>query len=258
MIGIGAVGVYRTAWKSIEVVAQGVIGPFSTVAVPTLAKLKHDMPAFRRGYVKMVSTSAMISFPAITGIGVLADAMIPLLFGPQWSRSIPLTQVLCLLGPPFALNFFADPALTVIGRAGVMARLAAVQLTLTLALCIAAAPYGLFWFAVAYVLRAYVTLGLQMALLQKATGIRATEVLGGVAPALAASAVMAVVVWGTGDTMPVRGLPTGLEACTRLGFLVLQGTLVYAAVLLLLLGKRRRSELADLAKNLRARSHSPS
>ena len=64
--------------------------PFSTVAVPTLAKLKHDMPAFRQGYVRMVSASAMISLPAIAGIGVLADAIIPLLFGQQWSESIPL------------------------------------------------------------------------------------------------------------------------------------------------------------------------
>ncbi|WP_159977009.1 MULTISPECIES: lipopolysaccharide biosynthesis protein [unclassified Novosphingobium] len=256
MIGIGAVGVYRTAWKSIEVVAQGLITPFSTVAVPTLAKLKHDMPAFRRGYVKMVSTSAMIAFPAIAGIGVLADQIIPLLFGPQWGESIPLARVLCLLGPPFALNFFADPALTVLGRAGVIAKLAAIQLTLTLVFCIAAAPHGLLWFAVAYVGRAYVTLALQMVLLQRASGIRAADVLAGIAPALGASAVMAVVVWATGDTMHVQGSASGLAALTRLGFLILQGVLVYTAVLLLMLGSARRAELGGLLRSVLTRSRS--
>lgn len=254
MIGIGAVGVYRTAWKSIEVVAQGVVTPFSSVAVPALAKLKHDMPAFRSGYVRMVSTSSMLAFPAIAGIGVLADAIIPLLFGPQWGESVPLARVLCLLAPPFALNFFADPALTVLGRAGVIARLAAIQLALTLAFGIVAAPHGLLWFAIAYVARAYATLALQMTLLQRATGIRAADVLAGIAPALGGALVMAVVVWGTGDTMPVRGSPEGAAALARLGFLVVQGVLVYTAVLLVLMGRCRRLELLDLARTILVRS----
>ncbi|MEE4451341.1 lipopolysaccharide biosynthesis protein [Novosphingobium resinovorum] len=250
MVGLGAIGVYRTAWKSIEVVAQGVVGPFATVAVPTLTKLQHDMPAFRRGYVRIVSVSATIAFPAIAGIGVLADALIPLLFGPQWGQSIPVARILCLLAPPFALNFFADPALTVLGRAGVMARLAAIQLLLTLAFCLAAAPHGLAWFAAAYVVRAYVTLVLQMAMLQRATGIRAVEVLSGIAPAFGASLVMAIVVWGTGDTMPIEGPAHGAAALARLLFLVTEGMLAYAAVLLALLGRKRREEFEELLRGL--------
>lgn len=245
------VGVYRTAWKSIEVVAQGVISPFATVAVPTLAKLRHDMPAFRRGYVEMVSASAMVAFPAIAGIGVLADALIPLLFGPQWGESVPVVRVLCLLAPPFALNFFADPALTVLGKAGIMVRLAGIQLALTLLFCLVAAPYGLVWFAVAYVMRAYVTLALQLGLLQRATGVLAREVLGGIAPALGAALVMAIVVWGTGDTMPVEGDSRSLGALARIAFLVTQGGLVYVAVVLAFMGRSRRMQLAAFLRRLR-------
>ncbi|MFT4055017.1 MAG: oligosaccharide flippase family protein [Novosphingobium sp.] len=250
VIGLPGVGVYRTAWKSIEVVAQGVIGPFATVAVPTLAKLQHDMPAFRRGYVRMVSACAIIAFPAIAGIGVLADALIPLFFGPQWDESVAITRVLCLLAPPFALNFFADPALTVLGKAGVMARLAGIQLVLTLLFCLVSAPYGLVWFAVAYVTRAYVTLALQLVLLQRATGVRAIEVIRGVAPALGAALVMTIVVWGTGDTMPVAGGPKSLAALARIAFLVTQGSLVYVAVVLAFMGRSRRTELMDCLRDL--------
>jgi O-antigen/teichoic acid export membrane protein len=252
-IGIGAVGVYRTAWKSIEVVGQGVISPFSTVAVPTLARLVQDMPAFRQVYVRMVATSAMLAFPAIAGIGALADAIVPLLFGAQWEDSVPLARVLCLLAPPFVLAFFAEPALTVLGRAGVIARLAAVQLVLTLALGIAAAPFGLTCFAAAYVLRAYATLALQLVLLQRVTGIRARDVFAGIAPALGAATVMAVVVWGTGDTMPVRDGPGGPGALARLGFLVVQGVLVYAWMLAFLLGREQRADFAHLVRSLLAR-----
>lgn len=258
MIGIGAVGTYRTAWKSIEVVAQGLISPFSTVAVPTLAKLAHDMPAFRRAYARFVASSAILAFPAIAGIGVLADVLIPLLFGPQWAASVPVARVLCLLAPPFALNFFADPALTVLGKAGTIARLATIQLALTLLFCIAAAPYGLLWFAVAYVARAYVTLALQMVLLERATGIRPLDVIAAIAPPLGAAIVMAACVSATASAVGLHGAPASAPAFLCLGGLIAQGAAVYASVLFVLLGSGRRAELADLLRGLAGRRRSVS
>jgi O-antigen/teichoic acid export membrane protein len=258
MIGIGAVGTYRTAWKSIEVVAQGLISPFSTVAVPTLAKLAHDMPAFRRAYARFVASSAILAFPAIAGIGVLADVLIPLLFGPQWAASVPIARVLCLLAPPFALNFFADPALTVLGKAGTIARLASIQLALTLLFCIAAAPYGLLWFAAAYVARAYVTLALQMVLLGRASGIRPFEVIAAIAPPLGAAIVMAACVSATANAVGMHGAPGSAPALLRLGGLIVQGAVVYTGVLFVLLGSGRRAELADLLRGLSGRRRSVS
>ena len=258
MIGIGAVGTYRTAWKSIEVVAQGFISPFSTVAVPTLAKLAHDMPAFRRAYARFVASSAILAFPAIAGIGVLADVLIPLLFGPQWTASVPIARVLCLLAPPFALNFFADPALTVLGKAGTIARLATIQLALTLLFCIAAAPYGLLWFAVAYVARAYVTLALQMVLLGRATGIRPLDVIAAIAPPLGAAIVMAACVSVTASAVGMHGAPGSAPAFLYLGGLIAQGAAVYAGVLFVLLGSGRRAELVDLLSGLVGRRRSVS
>lgn len=251
VLGVAGVGTYRTAWKSIDVVAQGVIGAFSTVAVPALAKLQHDMPAFRGAYVRMVAVSALIAFPAIAGIGVLADALIPLLFGPQWIASVPIARVLCLLAPAFALNYFADPVLTVLGRADIMARLAAAQLGLTLVLCIAAAPFGLIWFTLAYVARAYITLALQLVLLRRVTGVPATQLLGAIAPACGASLIMAIVVWGTGDTMIVEGGPQSIGALVRIAFLIVQGGLVYSGVVIVLLGRSRRKQLASFFRELR-------
>lgn len=252
-LGMGAVGAYRTAWKMIEVVAQGAITPFSTVAVPALARLKHDMAAFRSAYVRLVATSAAIAFPAIAGIGVLAGDLVPLLFGPQWGQSVPVLRILCLLAPPFALNLFADPALTVLGRAGTIARLAAVQLALTLAFCIVAAPHGLTWFAAAYVARAYVTLALQMAMLQRAAGVRARAVLEGIAPALGGAGVMALAVAASARALPPM---TGIAAArlARVALLVGEGAAVYAVVLLFLLGAAGRAELAGRVRGLLARS----
>jgi O-antigen/teichoic acid export membrane protein len=255
-LGPGTVGVYRTAWKAMDVIAQGAITPVSTVSVPTLAKLQHDMPAFRRCYVRLVSLTAMIALPAMAGVGVMADRLIPLLFGEHWEQSVPVARVLCLLALPVVLNFFADPALTVLGKAGIIARLAATQVMITLLFCLVAAPYGIVWFAAAYVARAYLTMVLQMVLLQRSAGIRARDVAVGVAPAVGAAVVMALVVWTTADTMP-QGPFDSVASLLPIAFLILQGTLVYAAVLLTFMGRRRCLELVQFAQGFSIGTQAP-
>ena len=89
-LGASAVGIYRTAWKSGELIAQGTIMPFSTVSLPTLAKLQSDPAAFRNAYLRIVAVSAAISFPCIVGFGLLADQLIPLIYGAQWEPSVPV------------------------------------------------------------------------------------------------------------------------------------------------------------------------
>ena len=187
-------GIYRTAWKSVELIAQGTIMPFSTVSLPTLAKLQSDPAAFRNAYLRIVAVSAAISFPCIVGFGLLADQLIPLIYGAQWEPSVPVAQVLTFLVVPYALNFFADPALTAIGRADVIFRLALVQLAGTVVFCSLAAPFGLTAVAMAYVVRSYLTLALQLWLFNRATSVRPLVVLRAIAPPVAAVATMAVAV----------------------------------------------------------------
>lgn len=192
--GVSAVGIYRTAWKSVEVLAQGAITPFSTVALPTLAKLQSEPAAFERAYLRIVAVSALVSFPCIVGFGALSGELIPLVYGAKWQGSVPVAYILTLLVVPYALNFFADPALTALGRSDVMIRLAIVQLVGTVVFCSAAAPFGLTAIAAAYVARSYLTLALQLVLFERATRIRAVSVIRAIAPQMIASILMAIVV----------------------------------------------------------------
>ena len=140
VIGAAAVGVYRTAWRTVELIAQGVIMPFSLVSLPTLARLQDDLPAFRKAYLRMVSVSAALAFPAIIGFAVLAPHAITLIFGARWAESAKIAQVLGLMAVPFTLNYFAGPALAALGRSGTLAKIAALNLTLTVVLSLIAVP----------------------------------------------------------------------------------------------------------------------
>src|SRR3546814_7528244 len=47
-IGLAAVGIYRTAWRTVELIGRGAIQPFTQVAVQTLARVKDDPAELRR------------------------------------------------------------------------------------------------------------------------------------------------------------------------------------------------------------------
>ncbi len=251
-IGAAAVGTYRTASKTIDLVAQGVIVPFSTVALPTLSKLQADMQAFRRAYLRIVGTSAMVSYPALVGAGVLADQIIPVLYGPQWQQGIPVAQILTLMVLPYSIEFFSDPALVVLNKSSLMFRMAIFKLIIAVVFCVAAAPYGIAAVAAAWVARAYLTMIAQLIVFRHVTGLHLRTMLGSVAPQLTAAAVMALVLIGLGHVVPAALFPATMTGrIVRLAIFILAGGLVYAPSLFVLLGQARRCELLALAGNLR-------
>ncbi len=243
-IGAAAVGVYRTAWKTIELVATGVIMPFAQVSLPTLARLQDDMPAFRKAYLRIIGVSAVLAFPAIIGFAVLAPTVVVLIFGERWAASAPIAQLFGLMAVPFTLNYFAGPALAALGRSGTLARIAGLQVTLTVALTLAAAPFGLTAIAAAYVLRAYLTLPVQMRAFKRHSGLGYGAVLGAIAPALSMALVMAGALLGLDYLVGSRFHNRGVY----LLFMTCSGATVYATSLLLFARPFVVQQITDLKR----------
>ena len=228
-IGTAAVGVYRTAWRTVELIAQGVIMPFSQVALPTLGRLQDDLPAFRKAYLRIIGVSAALAFPAIMGFAVLAPTAIPFIFGDRWAESARIAQLLGLMAVPFTVNRFAGPALATLGRSGLLAKIAALQLALTVVMTLAAAPYGLLAIAGAYVARSYLVLPLQMWAFKKHSGLGYGELLRSLAPPLLTSLVMAGALLGLDRLVGGRFGNRGLQLLC----MILTGAAIYAAAMLL-------------------------
>jgi|SRR5688572_1096078 len=193
VIGMAAVGVYRTAWRTSELIAYGVIRPFTTVAMQTLARVKDDPAELSRAYRWMLSRGAVIAFPALAGFGALAPLAVPTVFGDKWIEAGPLAQVFAFMALPFTLNFYASPVLGAVGASRSLLAVAIAQLALTALFTLLAAPYGVLAVAWAYVVRAYLTVPLQITLLKRVSGIGPASTWAAVWEPLAASTVMCIV-----------------------------------------------------------------
>src|SRR3546814_7455959 len=88
-IGLAAVGVYRTAWRTVELIGRGAIQPFSQVAVQTLARVKDDPAELAHAYRWMISRASALSFPALVGFGALAPIAIPTVRSEEHTSELP-------------------------------------------------------------------------------------------------------------------------------------------------------------------------
>jgi len=157
-------------------ITQTTFQPIGGVTSVTLAKLQQDKEGFQRAYLRLQGLASLLTLPAIAGFSALAPEIIHLLFGAKWASAVPVAQILGFLSIPFCVNFLVGPALQSIGASGAMSKLAFFQFLVTAVFSIIGAQYGLTGVAAAYVIRAYLTVPLQLHYLRKFTGIPALAV----------------------------------------------------------------------------------
>ncbi|MEZ5831879.1 MAG: oligosaccharide flippase family protein [Dongiaceae bacterium] len=248
MIGAAAVGFNRTARRTNELVLAGTVNPFNVVALQTLSRLQSDSTEMIKAYRWMVSKSAMLSCPALIGLGALAPEAMPAVFGPNWAVSGVLVQIMSLMVVPYALSSFTSPMLMALGRGATLRTFSLGQLVSTIIFALAAAPFGLIAVAWTSVLRGYLALPFQLWMLRSASGLRPQDALSAVAAPMAASLVMGACVWSLMFVIK----PYFSIALAPVMICVAAGVLIYAVVLFAISAEARTIARYQL-KSLRAR-----
>jgi O-antigen/teichoic acid export membrane protein len=97
ILGAQALGFYNFA---LYLTAQPVwrINPILTkVAFPVFSRVQHDPERLRSGYLKLLRLIATVNAPLLVGLAAIAPWAIPDIFGPRWSASIVLVQILAFV-----------------------------------------------------------------------------------------------------------------------------------------------------------------
>ncbi|HJT14805.1 MAG TPA: lipopolysaccharide biosynthesis protein [Dongiaceae bacterium] len=244
MIGAAAVGIYRTAGRTTELVASGTISPFTTVALQTLSRLQTDTREMTKAFRWMVSRSAMLTIPAMVGFGVLAPDLVPVVYGEKWADAGVLAQTFACLGITYSITSFASPLLMALGRGATLRTLAIAQLIATVVVAVLTAPFGIFVVAWASVLRGYCTLPFTLWMLKRASGITPWDALGAIAKPLIASLIMGAAVWGLMELIR----PLFAHALIPVFICVGAGMAIYAALILTISDQARQLAKTQLKR----------
>ena len=94
LLGAEALGFYNFAFNLVTQPISRINPIITRIAFPVFSKVQHDTEKLRSGYIKMINNLTTINAPLLIGMASVAPLAVPLIFGPKWSKSIILIQLL--------------------------------------------------------------------------------------------------------------------------------------------------------------------
>jgi len=128
LLGANALGLYRMAFAYAGLPATEITHVLSRVTFPAYAKLRDDTPVLRRGHLRAVQATALISAPLAAGIAVMAPSFVRLVLTPAWVPMIVPLQILAAWGLIRSLSATTGPLFQGLGRPDLITRLVLLKL----------------------------------------------------------------------------------------------------------------------------------
>jgi len=107
-LGTTALGFYSRAYQLMCLPIYQFSSILNTVLFPAYSSIQTDAERLRRGYLGSVCLSAIVVFPALTTMAIVAPELMTAVFGPQWAPSAPALQILCMAGMLYSIYNLAD------------------------------------------------------------------------------------------------------------------------------------------------------
>jgi PST family polysaccharide transporter len=195
-IGSSALGIYSVADKLMRLPLTNVNDVTTSVMFPALSAIQHDVEAVRRAYLRGSRMIALITFPTMIALSVLAEPAVLVVYGSKWRASIPMLQLLCVAGIALATNNTAGWLFLSQGRTDILFRLGLYATAVRVIGVLIGAHWGLMGVAWAYVIGGYVFLWYPTwSSSGRLVNLRFTALLRNVAGPFACAAAMGVVLW---------------------------------------------------------------
>lgn len=226
-LGPTVLGYYTVAYRILMITSQLMISTIQRISMPVFAQLQHDQERLQRVFFNAIQITSLVAFPVFLGISVLAPELITVLFGSRWAPSIPVMQVLNLVGLLYAGFYYNGSLIMAMGKPAWNLGLNALQAVGNITFFVIAVRWGIVAVAASYVLRGYLMAPITLWVVHKVMPFNLKSYLRQYASPLLASLVMVIVMFGAkavlGNTLDVHIL---------LPIYIVLSIVVYAATIL--------------------------
>jgi O-antigen/teichoic acid export membrane protein len=248
-LGTTALGYYTIAYQIYLIMTQLLTSVMSKVAIPIFSSLQQSLDKLRTAFYSFTELTSFVAFPVFIAVIVLAPELITFLFGQKWLPSVPVMQILSLIGIQHALAYFYHCALVSTGRPSWQLKMNFLDATTNFIAFFLVVRWGIVAVAAAYVIRGFLTLPINFWLVRKAIGVEISVYVRKFIVPLIASLIMVVAIWQAKNFLEnLTSLPVLLSICTLIG------SFVYAIAIFFIAPKsfQRLLDLSRLAIGLKA------
>jgi PST family polysaccharide transporter len=195
-LGPTALGFYSVAYRMLVLLIEVTSNLIDAVAFPVFSRLQDDADRLRRVYYKSSTFAALVAFPGFLAILVLAPQIVEVVFGPKWSESVPVMQVLTLFGIVQALIYLNSTMVKALGKPSWRVIIVGITAVFNVAAFFVAVQHGIVAVALALVIVGYVLAPVSFWAVNRLLPISTRTYIRHIAQPLAASLVMTAVMFG--------------------------------------------------------------
>ena len=247
-LGPANLAIYRSGMRLTGLMAQLLISPLLSVALPAFSRISGNRRALALAYLRVVGMCSFVAMPAFFGAAAVAPTIVDIILGSQWHSA---GAIMTVAGPAVCitvLEIFSIPIMTSIGKP----RNAFVYYIACFGgnsiLAVLTCGLGLVGVAASQTLRGYLTAPLLLYYLKREFDISAGSVANCLIPFLLSSLAMALVVYAVGEyTYAIMGQNA------RLALQIIVGVIVYSGTLLLIFRSVALEVAGEVASVLKMR-----
>jgi teichuronic acid exporter len=118
-----SLGFYTRANQFQKLPVSSIYGAISAVSFPILSELQNDQQRLKEGYRSMIKLVAFTLFPIMTILGVVSEPLIHIVLTDKWLPSVPILQILCIVGAFYPLHAINLDILKIKGRSDLFFKL---------------------------------------------------------------------------------------------------------------------------------------
>lgn len=194
LLGTVPLGLYAVGYRILETTQQLLISITRKVTFPALSALQADSARMERAYFRISRASSALIIPGYIAMAMIAPELTVVLFGARWAESGHVASILFLSGPVLSIQAFSGPLLYAAGHPGIFLRFQFISTVTNVVGFIIAVPFGIAAVAVAFTVRAYLLVPLNLYWSHQYAGIPVGAFLRQLRGTAVATSVMAAAV----------------------------------------------------------------
>lgn len=190
LLGDRLLGYYSMSGQLSTLPVQKISTIVNQVAFPVFAQLQHDLPKLRTYFLAMTRFVAVITFPLMTALVIVAEPLVRLILTDKWLPVVDIFQILCVIGVVKSVDTIIPNMLMARGRADVLLKYNVAILLLLPSAFLLGAQYGLLGVAYAWLIAYPVLLLFLYRTGLAEVGLSMSDYLKNLAPAFLAAGAM--------------------------------------------------------------------
>jgi PST family polysaccharide transporter len=210
-VGGAGLGVYTLGQRVVTTPLSALSTVIDEVTFPAYSRRQDDDLALRNGFKRSAATIALVTFPLMTGLALVASPLVDVVLGPKWAALVPIIWVLAPAGAAQSVSFNSGQLQLAKGKPEWTWRCGLAYLVVLAPLQLLLVPWGAVGVAVGYTLGTLVLAPIILKITFSLIDMRLRDYLKVLWPFVWMSAVMGILVGGVSFVCRSQGGSEWLE-----------------------------------------------